>query len=40
MTKPVMVKTIYLKANPEKVWRYITKKEKLAQWFHETDRDL
>lgn len=40
MTKPVMVKTIYLKADPEKVWRYITKKDKLAQWFHETDRDL
>ena len=40
MTKPVMVKTIYLKADPEKVWRFITKKEKLAQWFHETDRDL
>lgn len=40
MTKPVMVKTIYLKADPDKVWRYITQKDKLAQWFHETDRDL
>lgn len=40
MSDAVMVKTIYLKATPEKVWRYITKKELLAQWFHETDRDL
>ena len=40
MTKPVMVKTIYLKADPDKVWRYTTQKGKRAQWFHETDRDL
>ncbi|MEM9181072.1 MAG: SRPBCC domain-containing protein [Pseudomonadota bacterium] len=40
MTEPVMVKTIYLNANPERVWRYLTEKELLARWFSETDRDL
>ncbi|MDJ0922552.1 MAG: SRPBCC domain-containing protein [Henriciella sp.] len=40
MTEPVMIKTIYLKAAPEKVWRFITSKEKIALWFHEVDRDL
>lgn len=40
MTEAVMIKTIYLKATPEKVWAFLTKKEKLARWFHETDRDL
>ncbi|MEO1323953.1 MAG: SRPBCC domain-containing protein [Pseudomonadota bacterium] len=40
MSEPVMIKTIYLKATPEKVWRHLTEKEFLARWFHETDRDL
>ena len=40
MSDPVMVKTIYLKATPEKVWRHLTDKEFLARWFHETDRSL
>lgn len=40
MSDAVMVKTIYLKATPEKVWRHLTDKELLARWFHETDRDL
>lgn len=40
MTEAVMIKTIYLKATPEKVWSFLTQKEKLARWFHETDRDL
>jgi len=40
MSNAVMIKTIYLKANPEKVWRHLTEKELLARWFHETDRDL
>jgi len=40
MTEPVMIKTIYLQAPPEKVWRHLTNKELLARWFHETDRDL
>ena len=40
MCDAVMIKTIYLKATPEKVWRHLTDKELLARWFHETDRDL
>mgnify|MGYP001794631527 CR=1 FL=1 len=40
MSDPVMIKTIYLKASPEKVWRHLTDKELLARWFHETDRNL
>jgi len=40
MSDAVMIKTIYLKAKPETVWRYITKKDLLARWFQETDRDL
>lgn len=40
MSDAVMIKTIYLKATPEKVWRHLTEKELLARWFHETDRDL
>lgn len=40
MRDAVMIKTIYLKATPEKVWRHLTDKELLARWFHETDRDL
>lgn len=40
MSDPVMIKTIYLKATREKVWRHLTEKDLLARWFHETDRDL
>ena len=40
MSEAVMIKTIYLKASPEKVWRHLTDKDLLARWFHETDRDL
>ena len=40
MTDPVMVKTIYLKASLDKVWRHLVDKELLARWFHEVDRDL
>ncbi len=40
MTDPVMIKTIYLNATREKVWRHLTEKDLLARWFHETDRDL
>lgn len=40
MTDPVMVKTIYLKASLDKVWRHLTDKELLARWFHEVDQDL
>ncbi|MEL6724591.1 MAG: SRPBCC domain-containing protein [Pseudomonadota bacterium] len=40
MSDAVMIKTIYLRATPEKVWRHLTEKDLLARWFHETDRDL
>ena len=40
MSDAVMIKTIYLKATPEKVWRHLTERDLLARWFHETDRDL
>ncbi|MFT6398135.1 MAG: hypothetical protein ACJAYU_002890 [Bradymonadia bacterium] len=40
MSNGVIVKSIVLKASPEKVWRFLTEKDKLARWFHETNRDL
>lgn len=40
MNDAVMIKTIYLKASPEKVWRHLTETELLARWFHETSKDL
>lgn len=40
MSDAVMIKTIYLKATREIVWRHLTEKDLLARWFHETDRDL
>ena len=40
MSDAVIIKTIYLKANPKKVWRFLTQRDKLARWFHETNRDL
>ncbi|MEO1305228.1 MAG: SRPBCC domain-containing protein [Pseudomonadota bacterium] len=40
MSEPMIVKTIFLNASAEKVWRYLTEKDLLARWFHETDRDL
>ncbi len=40
MSDGVIIKTIYLKATPEKVWKFLTEREKMARWFHETNRDL
>lgn len=34
MTDAAIIKTIYLKATPAKVWEYLTDPEKLAIWFH------
>ncbi len=34
MTDTVLMKTIYLKAAPAKVWEYLTDPERLAIWFH------
>lgn len=33
-------KSIYIKAPPEHVWKFLTEKEKLAVWFHEGEQDL
>lgn len=40
MSETDIVKTLYLKAPIEKVWAFLTVPEKLARWFHETDRAL
>ena len=40
MQNGTLVKTIFLKASPEKVWAFLTESEKLAQWFHATRADL
>jgi len=34
MTETVLHKTIYLRANPEVVWDYLTDPAKLRTWFH------
>ena len=33
-------KSIYLKANKEQVWAYLTEVEKVKVWFHRYDADL
>lgn len=35
-----IVKTVFLKAPPHHVWRFLTEKDKLAVWFHEGETDL
>lgn len=40
MTEFKLVKTIYIKAKPERVWGYLTEPEKLATWFHRSDVPL
>ena len=40
MSDTALVKTIILKAPVEKVWKFLTVPERIAQWFHETDRPL
>jgi len=36
----IIVKTLYIKANPETVWTYLTDKDKLGRWFHSAREDL
>ncbi|MBT6093320.1 MAG: SRPBCC domain-containing protein [Rhodospirillaceae bacterium] len=33
-------KTVFFNASRDTVWSYLTKKEKLAVWFHPTEKDL
>ena len=40
MTKLDIVKTIFLKAPREHVWKFLTETDKLALWFHEGESDL
>ncbi len=35
-----IVKTVFLKAPPEHVWKFLTKADKLALWFHQGETDL
>lgn len=40
MQKGTLIKTLFLRASPEKVWAYLTESNKLATWFHEATNDL
>ena len=35
-----IVKTIFLKATPDHVWRFLTEADRLAEWFHRGESDL
>lgn len=39
-TKPRIVKTVFLKAPPKHVWKFLTTAPGLAKWFHDAPRDL
>ena len=40
MGNDTLVKTIFLKASPERVWAFLTEAEKLASWFNPAEDDL
>lgn len=40
MTDATINKSIFIAAPRETVWEYLTKKEKLAEWFHPAPNDL
>ena len=40
MTDSTIQKTIFLAADRATVWEYLTKTDKLAEWFHPAVRDL
>jgi len=40
MTDTILLKSIYLKATPAKVWAYLTDPAKLAIWFHKPETAL
>lgn len=40
MTKAALQKTIFLRAEPDTVWAYLTEPERLAEWFHKPERPL
>jgi len=40
MSDSTIVKTIFLKADAETVWGFLTDKDKLGEWFHPANSDL
>ncbi|MCY6381114.1 SRPBCC family protein [Hoeflea prorocentri] len=40
MSNAEIIKTIFLAASRETVWDFLTRSEKLAEWFHPAERDL
>ena len=40
MTELTIEKTLFLKAPPDHVWKFLTDKNKLALWFHEGEENL
>ena len=40
MQNGTLIKTLFLKATPEKVWAYLTESDKLAEWFHGSRENL
>lgn len=40
MTNAVLQKTIFLRAEPETVWAYLTEPDRLAEWFHKPEQPL
>lgn len=40
MSNMKITKTIFLKAPPEHVWKFLTQADKLALWFHQGESDL
>lgn len=40
MSNSTMIKTVFFAATPETIWEYLTKADKLGEWFNPTDNDL
>lgn len=40
MSDMKIVKTLFLKAPPDHVWKFLTEKDKLAIWFHDAEEDV
>ncbi len=40
MSDAMITKTIFLNADADTVWAYLTDKDKLAEWFHPAESDL
>ncbi len=40
MSETTITKTIFLKADTDTVWTFLTDKDRLAEWFHPAEADL